>query len=374
MSGAMIAPDPAHRGGHALIRIPGGAGPGLSDPRFRLSREGYDAGTLGPAGWQVADALLTPLAAEAEGEDLILRVGPTVVDRVESGVVMLAVPALGFDAPVFWPEIPLSRGGKASAGVALPLIAESAPPIEARQKVAAAAPAPGRAAEAALAVPTATSQATAPPIVPQPPTAAAAQGGNHPGTARPRRLLPLAAVAVLVAAALVGGAWWAMRRSAQGSAPATMQAPSAQATAAAPSAASPAARPQAAVGPRDCTHGSVADAVACAADPDALAATAQRRWDAGQADQGLVLLQIAADRGSGTAALRLAQLYDPDTFRPGGPIPQPNAREAAQYYRRAVLAHQDAATAPRAALHQRLQTAAADGDPLAGLTLKDFWP
>ena len=72
--------------------------------------------------------------------------------------------------------------------------------------------------------------------------------------------------------------------------------------------------------------------------------------------------------------MRLAQLYDPDSFQSGGPIPQPNARQAALYYRKAAQAHQEAATAPREALHQKLQRDAEGGDTLAGLTVKDYWP
>ena len=61
--------------------------------------------------------MLTPLAARAENTDLILSVGPGVVDLIESGVVTLGVPAAGFDEPVFWPEMPLSRGGQGSASM-----------------------------------------------------------------------------------------------------------------------------------------------------------------------------------------------------------------------------------------------------------------
>ena len=55
--------DPSQPPGYALVRIPGRAASGLADPRFRLTRDGYEAGTLGPGGWQVADTLLAPLSA-----------------------------------------------------------------------------------------------------------------------------------------------------------------------------------------------------------------------------------------------------------------------------------------------------------------------
>ena len=340
MSEAVIEGDPTQRGGHALIRIVGGAA-GVADPRFRLSRDGYEAGTLGPAGWQVADVLLTPLAARAEAADLVLGVGPAVVDQLESGVVMLAVPSAGFDEPVFWPELALSRGGQGSAGIAVPPTVQARPqPLEGKQK---------------LEPPVGKPVVVRPEPVPPPPPVIVAPPEPSP----PRNLMPLIVAGVLLVAAAGGGAWWAMHRTE----------PQIALPAPVPTTPAPAPAPVA-----DCSHGSVAETVACAPDADALYAVAQKRWDAGQADQGLVLMQIASDRGSGNAALKLAQLYDPNRFQPGGPISQANPRQAAQYYRKAVAAHQEAAIPAREALHKRLQADAENGDPLAGLTLKDFWP
>jgi hypothetical protein len=345
MTSAAITSDPAQRGGYALIRLSGGAASGLADPRFRLSRDGYEASVLGAGGWQVADALLRPLDAHADGLDLILSVGPAVVDQLESGPVRLFVPSAGFDEPVFWPELPLSRGGQISTGIAVPAKAEpKPPPLEVRQKL----------------------DTPISPAVAVPPQGPPDPADDQPGggaTVRPRRFLPLALFGIPLLAVAGGGAWWALHQPS----PVPLPAPAPAPAPAQPPAPEPTAQ-------RDCAKGSVADVVGCAQDPDAIFAVAQRQWDAGQPDQAVVLMQIASDRGSGTAALRLAQLYDPNTFHPGGPIPQPNARQAAQYYRRAAQAHQDAATAPREALRQRLQGDAEHGDTLAGLTLKDFWP
>ena len=69
----------------------------------------------------------------------------------------------------------------------------------------------------------------------------------------------------------------------------------------------------------------------------------------------------------------LARLYDPVQFRPGGPIPQPDARQAARYYRDASRGGVDVAAA-REALRQNLQTRVQAGDLGANLSLKDFWP
>jgi hypothetical protein len=347
MTAAVITADPAQRGGYALIRIAGGAS-GLADPRFRLSRDGYEASVLGAGGWQVADALLRPLDAHADGLDLVLGVGPAVVDRLESGPVRLEVPSAGFDGPVFWPDLPLSRGGQISTSIAVPAAAEPRPPpLEGRQKL----DPPVRPEEP----PEPPRPAPRPPEPPEP-----ALDGD---TIRSRRLLPFALVGVLLLAVAGGGAWWALRQPSPTPPPVAERVPVPEPA--------PLSNPPA---QRDCAHGSVADVVGCAQDPDAIFAVAQRQWDAGQSDEAVVLLQIASERGSGPAALRLAQLYDPNTFHAGGPIPQPNARQAAQYYRRAAEARQDAATAPREALRQRLQSDAEHGDTLAGLTLKDFWP
>ena len=114
-----------------------------------------------------------------------------------------------------------------------------------------------------------------------------------------------------------------------------------------------------------CGQGSIADIIACTPDPAALTTLALQKWNGSYPDQGLVLLQIAADRGSAAAALKLAQIYDPNMPYQGAGRAQPNARDAAQYYRLAARAHENAATAPREALRQRLQRDTEIGDAMA---------
>jgi hypothetical protein len=204
MTDVVIEGDATRRGGYALIRISGGAGKGLADPRFRLSRDGYEAGTLGEGGWQVADAMLTPLAARAESTDLVLSVGPAVVDLIESGVVTLGIPAVGFDEPVFWPEMPLSRGGQGSASMVLPIAANAATPILVTQppiEVQAKADTP--------------SPPVPPPVAPAfPLTGSDSPPRDGPATVSPKRhwplLLPLGLGCVLLAVAMGGSAWWAL--------------------------------------------------------------------------------------------------------------------------------------------------------------------
>ena len=90
-------------------------------------------------------------------------------------------------------------------------------------------------------------------------------------------------------------------------------------------------------------------------------------------DDGLLLLEAAADRADPAAAAALARLYDPVLFQPGGAIPRPDPRQAARYYRDAAQGGADVAAA-REALRQSLQARGAAGDLAATLSLKDFWP
>lgn len=183
--------------------------------------------------------------------------------------------------------------------------------------------------------------------------------------------MPLMLIGLLVLAAAGAGGWHVLHRPTTSGIP---QPPAPTPPHPTPVQPGPSIVPPANRTARDCGQGSIADIVACASDPDALVTLAQRKLNGGQADQGLVLMQIAADRGSGLGALKLAQIYDPNSPPQADRRVQPNAREAAQYYRRAVQAHQNAAVAPREALRQRLLHDADNGDAMAPLTLRDFWP
>lgn len=406
MSEPEVTPDPALGSGHALIRIPGAAA-AVTDPRFRLTRDGYDAGTLGPRGWQVADTLLEPLSARVDGADLVLSIGPALVNVVESGVIMLGLPAAKFDEPVFWPELPLLRVGAGTVVLPMPAAPPPSvisPPLQGTPRAEPTAPPPDD-----LPVQPSPSQGTpgAGPAAPPPddPTAQLSppheMSGAEPAAPPPgglrthppadpappvqplvvpggRSVVPFVLIGLLVLAAAGGGAWYMLHRPTPVATPLPAPTPTPpQQTPSLPTPASPStppASPPTSTTARDCSQGSIAGMVACAPDPAALTALALQKWDSNQADQGLVLLQIAADRGSGVAALKLAQIYDPNTPSQGERRVQPNAREAAQYYRRAAQAHEDAAAAPREALRQRLQHDAENGDAIAPLTLKDFWP
>jgi len=107
---AFVEPDLKQPYGHAVVRLPGAAA-AAADPRFLIRREGYEKGVLGPGGWQVGEAHLSPLSANTDGNDLIIHLGPQVVDLLEPGTVLLSVPAAGFDGFAVWPDIAPSYTG-----------------------------------------------------------------------------------------------------------------------------------------------------------------------------------------------------------------------------------------------------------------------
>lgn len=111
--------------------------------------------------------------------------------------------------------------------------------------------------------------------------------------------------------------------------------------------------------------------------PNAAAVTREGadRLAHGRADDGILLLEDAAKRGDGSAMIDLAHLYDPARFKVGGPIPAPDMRESADYYRKAAQAGAPNVVPDRAGLKEYLQKLAASGnEPAATATLKDYWP
>ena len=333
-----VEPDPAHPAGHALIRVPGAAGT-VGAPGFRVQRDaGWGDDKLGPGGWQSSDALLAPDRAEARGPDLLLHVGWSVCRHLEAGVYEISVPGAGL-APVgaYWPDIvPLHAGG--SEPVVAPRAAAGAPPLPAVPPPPEPPPAVRRTVSVGPA------DDAPPPALPDP--APAGRGVS-------KAVLLVAGVLGLLAG---GGAYWWVNRA---------PAPTNAASVAPPPAPPPAAPALGGL--------SVPDVLAQAPDPAAVAAEGVRRLNGDRRDDGLLLLEAAADRSDPGAAAALARLYDPVQFRPGGPIPQPDARQAARYYRDAARGGADVAAA-REALRQNLQARVQSGDLGANLSLKDFWP
>jgi hypothetical protein len=337
---AFVEPDLKQPYGHAVVRLPGAAA-AATDPRFLIRREGYEKGVLGPGGWQVGEAHLSPLSADADGEDLVIRLGPQVVDLLEPGTVLLTVPAAGFDGFAVWPDIAPSYTGSTSR------LRES-PSQPERKKEAQLAP--ERIVEPRPEPP--------PKPVPEP------EPKPAPSPVPPRRYWPLYAALVLLLLAGGGYGVWHLII------PPCTSAPGARVPDGCPGPVGP--------GPgsasrAECETGTPAQIIACNPTPQRLAELGQRLMDAGRVNDAELLCEAGADHGSGAAALRLAKLYDPNSFRPGGPVPRPDPRLAAKYYRQAADAGVTDVAEPREALRRYLEDRRGRGDQDARIILQEFW-
>lgn len=361
----LAAADPAHpEGGHAVLLLRGVAEP-PADPRFRILREGWTKGTLGPEGWQVGDALLSPDRVEPSPQGVRLYLGPHVVDWLEAGPVQFRLPAARIEAPVFWPDIAPLHGGSGNA-IAGPPPAQRSPPPPSPP------PLPGMDTDATVMM--APRAAPPPPLsVPQPAPAA-----------KTRSALPLILLLLLLVAGAGGGGayWWFVLReqalvvAEAPTPPPTVQpvAPPAPEPPRTPEPVLPPLRPQAPPSAPASLDGlAVPEVIARAASPAAIAQEAARRFDAGRHDDALLLWEAAARAGHATAITRLAGLYDPVGFQPGRPFRDPDPRQAARHYRDAIAAGDAAAAEPRARLRRWLEDRAREGDINAPLTLRDFW-
>ena len=364
--------DPAHPAGHALVRVPGAAA-AAGSPGFRIGRDaGWGDDKLGPGGWQGSDALLQPDRAEASGPDLVLHLGWAVCRHLECGIYEVSVPAAGVAAEaVFWPDIVPMHAAPLDVvrpAMAAP-VAEAAPVVLPAPVAAPVPPKPDPQLpdrpmpdllKAALLEP------ARPAALPQP----APNLQPELTTGRPAsRGRPAIAILAVLLLALAGGAgyWWLHRGPEPVQAAAVAPEPPPDPIPILPPPPTPPP------GPPGLGGLSVPDVLARAPNPAAITAEGQRRLHGDRRDDGLLLLEAAADRADPAAAAALARLYDPILFQPGGPIPRADPRQAAHYYRDAARGSADVAAA-REALRRSLEARAAGGDLGASLTLKDFWP
>jgi hypothetical protein len=326
--------DPAHRAGHALIRVKGAAAV-AETPGFRMQRDaGWGDDKLGPGGWQSSDALLQPDRAEASGTELLLHVGWSVCRHLEAGVYEFSMPAAGMaQVGLSWPEIVPQHAGASR------LLDESAMKSAVKDEAAALAPNP----PSLLPSPVPTLPAVPPSPLPSLPPPA-------PGISKWTTIAASVVIALLLAG--IGTYYWRVREPGREQVqlvpPAANQAPG-------------------------LGNLSVPDVLARAPDVAAITAEGEQRLHSDRRDDGLLLLEAAADRADPAAAASLARLYDPVLFQPGGVIPRPDPRQAARYYRDAARGGADVIAA-REALRQNLQTRVQAGDLGANLSLKDFWP
>lgn len=365
MSAVLAAADPAHpEGGHAIILLQGVMDV-PADPRFRILREGWGKGTLGPDGWQVSDALLSPDRVETSPQGVRLYLGPQVVDWLEAGPVQFRLPAARVEAPLFWPDVPPLHGGSGHT-IAVPAPAARPAP----------SPLPGLPIEE-------DPDATITVAPPRPVSAPALSVPQAVPVAASRAAWPWVLLVLLLLAAAGGGAWWWFRMREQ---PVPEAPPPEDPVIIAPDPlpradpprpdvpalppVQPRVEPQAPVSLDGLT---VPEVVARATSPAAIADEAARRYDAGRFDDALLLWEAAARAGHAAALTRLARLYDPVGFEPGRPFRDPDPRQAARQYRDAVAAGDAAAAEPRARLRQWLDDRAREGDLNAPLTIRDFW-
>ena len=316
--------------GQALIRVPGAAGAAAS-PGFRVGREDHPEGKLGAQGWQTSEALLMPDRAEVDGADLVLHVGWGVCRHLESGMYTFQLPGAGLAAqPMSWPDIAPIYGGAVDV--------------------------------------LSTAVATRPADPPPPVAATEVIAGNPPPPpqARSRPVgYALLGLALLITAG--GAAWWRYHDRNPAVAALTPPVPPS------PTAEAPPVMPPVTEAPAGFGGLTVPEVLTRAPNPAAITAEGTRRLQADRKDDGLLLLEAAADRGDGTASAALARLYDPLLFQPGGPIPKADPRQAARHYRDAAKTGVDVATA-REALRHSLEAKAQSGDLGATLGLRDFWP
>ena len=376
-----VEPDAGFAAGHAVIVVDGAAG-AAGQAGFRVQRDaGWGDDKLGPGGWQSSDALLQPDRAEAVGGNLVLHVGWGVCRHLEAGIYEVSVPGAGQEAVgVYWPEIvPLYEGsvpvsgsvqssamsGQEGGGSLLEVAHDPQETVVLRPEPVVVKP-----------------QLTPPPVVAAPVVTPSAV---LPPYEEPKSgILIVAGIVGLLILLLVvgGGAFWWMHRTTEvavadpvpmprpgpGPGPVPGPSPTPSPVQVQPPVPTPVAPEPMPVGLAGL---SVPDVLVKAPNVGAITVEGLRRLQGTQKDDGMLLLEAAADRGDPGAAAALGKLYDPVLFQPGGPIPKADARQAARYYRDAARGGVDV-TAAREALRQRLL--AQSGDLSATLILKDFWP
>ncbi len=347
--------------GHALLRLQGASAG--EDARFRLLRPGAELPYLGPGGWQSEPALLTPLSVRHDDGEVVLVVGPAVVDQIGLDTrVRVEAEGLGFTGEAYWPDMAPSLGGPATAYVdaSRPAVAPATAPPP-RPKPKSSPPA------AATVEPTPRPDATAAPEPPPSPAASPTAGddgpsrpGAGPGPAaagKKSSALPLVLGGLVLLLLAAGSGLYALDPLGwfEEDEPRTaVPAPPAETEPVAPIAA--------------CGE---ADFAALLADDANLEAWQQVAAACrGQAEPAAYVAALDSCVAEGRAAclFQMARCYDPrhaDDIRcaPGG---EPDMAIAIDYYSRAEAADLAAAAPERAALCEQLEADDAEAAFLAG--------
>ena len=318
--------------------------PQLPDvPRVLVERFGGENTKLGPHGWAVDSKGLRPRVIEKRGPELWLCFGAEVSFHVLPNTpVRISIPGTELEGTEIWPPIPRGKAPPADIPV------DDAPWPE----PAKAAPPP----------PPPPPPPTKPPVVEEPPAVVAPPPPPPPPPPEEKKRgspMPLIAGVVLLLLAGGGAAWWFTRPQPE---------PPPQQQAAAPT------PPPAPVSP-DCAE--AADILSGKCGPDKLRTLPPQEQTrlaeallgmAGErraADMAVVLLGTAANANHPQARLALGRLYDPISFRDGGPLRAANPERALDEYGRAAEAGLADAKTAREALVAKLKQEAAGTDPAA---------
>ncbi len=367
MSGAVdVQADPKYSAGHAVILVRG-AGHFAGAVDFRIRRDDFDDGVFGANGWQVADALLTPDEKSVDGNDLLLHVGPSIVQHIDSGIYHFVLPAAGLETTMFWPDLPLLADGPSD------IIAEHA-----RAKQRAAPPRnptilrqplePPAPLEPTVRVERAEPSNTSPAATTVDDTVQIPRPATEPeplpvASSKKWRWLLLLLVLLGAGGGYLGFRWFNPPQPIPEPPVAQEQRPEQ------PSQVAPAPTPPPA---QNFENMSAIDVIRSGAAPDALLREAERRLQLGgpKTNDALLLMQAAADRGYAPAHAALGRFYDPN-LHPRDVTPDP--RQAALHYRAAARGGDTTTGDARAALKSWLERQAQQNDLYAPLILKEFW-
>ena len=328
-------------------------------PRVMVERFGAENTRLGMHGWAVDSKGLRPRRVEKRGAELWLCFGAEVSFHVLPNTpVRINIVGTDIEGTEIWPPIPRGKAPPAD------IPADDAPWPDPKPEAPPVAPAP------APPPPPPPPPAPAPPPPPPPPPVeqptviiqpkrevAPPPPLPAPPIKRGPPAIAIAASLLLLLVAAGGAAWWFLWPQ-----PAPIQ------QAAAPTPPPVAASPECA---------EAADVLAGRCTPEkmiALPATEQtrladallRQGERRAGDMAVSLLSAAASRHNHPAArLALGRLYDPATFKPGGPLSAPNPARALDEFAKAAEGGLADAKTARDALVARLKQEAAGADATA---------
>jgi len=333
--------------------------PHLPDvPKVLVERFGAENTKLGRHGWAVDSKGLRPRLIEKRGSELWLCFGAEVSFHVLPNTpVRISIAGTDIEGTEIWPPIPRGKAPPAdlpdddAPWPEPPPVAKVDPPPPPKPEPKPEPPKAELPPEPPKGPPP---KVDPPPLVGDPPPI---KGDPPPNRAA---LYALAAILLLAAG---GAAWWFTRPQPEPPAPPPAPAPAPTPTPPPAPTASPCATP--------------ADVMAgkCTTDMmNALSAEEQTKLAEGllalperrAGDVAVSLLSAAVSRHNHPAAmLALAKLYDPISFREGGPLRAANPTRALELYGKAAEGGLAPATAARQALIDRLKQEATGPDAAA---------